>query len=783
MFGIEVENICKIGEEYENIVVGHVISVEKHPQADRLSICSVDVGESEPIQIICGAPNIGEKQFVPVARIGAKLGRKTIKEVKLRRVKSFGMICSEKELKLSDDHSGIMIFKAKYKPGTPLTKALDIEDAIMEVEITPNRPDLLGMIGIARDVSVMLDKEYKIPDFSFEEIEEPASDQIALELEAEELCPRYCARVIKNVEVKHSPDWMQKRLNAVGFRPINNIVDVTNYILMEQGHPLHAFALDKISDSKIIVRCAKENEEITLLDEEKYKLNPDNLVIADSKKPIALAGVMGGLKSSINEKTNAVVLECAYFNPKNIRKTSNEYNLTSESSSRFERGMDPNKLEKIIDRAAYLIQLTAGGEICAGVIDEYPIKSKPKKILLRTARINKLLSTKIFTDEIVHYLEKLEFSVKSTPWNKEFHRVQENNFQVTVPTFRPDIEREIDLIEEVARCYGYNKIEAKYYKRKIEDSFKIRLLRKIRTHLVKLGFFEVCNLSFSNTDLLDKLAIPAADKRRNVVELENPIGDQFSILRTSLIPDLLSNVKLNLAQNFDNFKLFELNKVYLKESTTSCSEPIFLTGVIVSNFRQEYWKEKQQSPSYFDVKGIVESLFEILQFQNGLEYKNSKIPYFAQEQCADIYPQTGGFIGSIGIISNKILSNFDIKSPCLLLDINISELIQLLSRAELTYKKIIKYPAVFRDIALVAPKNISMSEIKKIIKSVKPNIIRNITLFDLYTGSQIEEFHRSLTFRIEFQSSISTLTDNYIDKIFDKIVKKLLYDKKIKLRQ
>ncbi|MCK4339110.1 MAG: phenylalanine--tRNA ligase subunit beta, partial [Candidatus Cloacimonetes bacterium] len=465
MYGIEVENIIHFGDEYENIVVGKIVSVKPHPKSDHLSVCLVDVGENKPLSVICGAPNVKENQNVPLAKIGAMLGDFKIKKSKLRGIESYGVICSEKELGISDDHSGIMVLEGEYNAGTPFAEVLKIDDYVIDVEITPNRPDLLGMIGIAREVAVMLDTKYTTPKIEFNPDmsgKQLTSELLSVEIDDPELCPRYCGRLIKNITVKPSPGWVQTRLKAVGLRPINNIVDITNYILMEYGHPLHAFDYENISENKIIVRRAKDGEKIELLDEQIYTLSSQNLVIADNEKPVALAGIMGGVNSSILSTTKDIVLECACFNPKNIRATSLSLNLESDSSYRFERGMDPNRLEEVIDRTAQLIQLTAGGEICKGIVDVYPKKILPKKVFLRTQRVNHILDTKLQPYTIKSYLLKFEFPI--------FEKGE--NFEVTIPTFRPDLEREIDIIEEIARYYGYKNIRSKFSLPRIEDRQK-----------------------------------------------------------------------------------------------------------------------------------------------------------------------------------------------------------------------------------------------------------------------------------------------------------------------
>ena len=773
MFGLEVEKITDMGAALDNIVVGKIEKINEHPNADKLSVCMVDVGEDSSLQIICGAPNIEENQKVPVAKVGAKLGENEITSVKLRGVKSYGMICSEKELNLSEDHSGIMVLNESLNVGTQLAKALELDDYIIEVEVTPNRPDLLGILGIARESAAMLEKDYSNPATIITEVATPASELISVNIKNSELCSRYTARVIKDVKVKPSPLWLQKKLRSVGMRPINNIVDVTNYILMEQGHPIHAFDLDKVEDNKIIVRQAEKGEKITLLDEETYKLNPNNLVIADSKKPMALAGIMGGTNSSINQKTTDIVLECACFNALNIRNTSRELKVESDSSYRFERIMDPNRLKEIINRTAYLIQQTAGGKITKGIVDNYPEKIKPKKITLRPERANDLLKTDIKTEIMKHYLENLELEVIS----------KDNVLEVTVPTFRPDITREIDLIEEISRSYGYNNIDSSYDIERIENSLKRIMQRKMRNFLVNQGFYEVCNLSFSSQQELDRLQISEDHKLRNAADLKNPLGDHFSIMRTTLIPDLLQNIAHNLSQNFQNFKLFELNKVYFQFNNNT-EEAIHLTGSLVGNYFESYWKEEQDKVDFFDVKGIVECLLNnIFELQeNFIDFSHTAQPYYANNLGAEIKFKNK-FIGSLGKINRDVLIEYDIEEPVWLFDLDFSSIFALLPKEKFNYEPISKFPSLIRDAALVAPKAVPVAEIVDIITSVKPGLIKNVELFDVYEGEQIDEQHRSLAFRIEFQSKEKTLTDKYVDKIFDKIIDELDDKKKITLRR
>ncbi len=773
MFGLEVEEVIQPGKEFYNIVVGKVISVEKHPNADKLSLCQVDVGGDEALSIICGAPNVVKDIIVPVAMIGAKLGDFEIKKAKLRGVESFGMICSEKELGVSDEHSGIMIIKQDFEPGTPFADAMGINDHIIEVEVTPNRPDLLGMIGVAREVAVMLNTEYEHPEIVFEESEVKTEDEISVIIEDAEKCPRYCARMVKGITVQPSPAWMQRKLIASGLRPINNIVDVTNYVLLEYGQPLHAFDYTKIKDKTIVVRTAKDKEKMMLLDETELKLHPDNLLIADTVHPLALAGIMGGLGSSINESTEDVVIECAYFDPRNIRASALEYGLQTDSSYRFERGMDPNGLIEIIDRAAQLMQLTGGGEISSGVVDSYPNKIEQKILPLRVSRTNSILNAKMSADEVENYLNSFEFATKKT---------SDDSFEVIVPTFRPDIEREIDIIEELARCYGYNNVESFFWVNRIDNKQKRTVVRLAKNHLISLGFFEVNNMSFAGTDELDALKVPENDFRRNVVELANPMGEQFSIMRTTLIPDLLKNVALNISYKFENFKLFELNRIYLKDGRDTFSEPTYLTGVIVGEFDPFYWKEKHRATSFYDVKGVLESVFSKIHCSENITYKVSHQPYYEKDSAADIFLDEKK-IGSCGIMKDDVLKSFEIVAPVLLFDIDLSNIIPLYNDKDIRFKEIVKYPSVLRDIAVIVPSDIEVGTIKQVIKSIDPNIIKDVQLFDVYTGKQIKPGCRSLAFNITFQSETSTLTDKFVDKLFDNIVNKLSREHQIELRQ
>lgn len=771
LFGLEVESITSQEEKYENIVVGKVLSIKRHPKAEHLKVCQVDIGSGKTLSIVCGAPNIKEDIIVPVAKVGAFIEGKPISQIEIHDVLSLGMICSEKELGISEDHSGVMVLPENISPGTPIKKALHLDDTIIEVEVTPNRPDLLGMLGIAREVAAMLNTTYTKPKISFNETQPPTEKFISVEIQNPDLCPRYCARLVKNITLKPSPLWIQARLRACGLRPINNVVDITNYVMLEYGQPIHAFDFDQIAQHKIIIRTAKEGEKITLLNGNEYTLNSENLLIADPEKPIALAGIMGSSYSSILPTTKNVIIECAYFKPQNIRKSSISLGVSTDASYRYERGTEPNRLEEIVNRVAQLIQETAGGEICQGIVDKYPKKILPPTISLRPERVNKILATQLTTPEICSYLERFEFTINE----------KEDILSVTAPTFRPDIKEEIDLIEEIARAYGYQNITSPYFIPHIENRWQKRIFRKILTHLVEIGFFEVCNLSFTSPSYFDKLRLPSDDPRRQAIELTNPPGEHFSILRTSLIPNLLNNAALNLSQNYEDFKLFELNKVYWAEDADLTFEPYFLTGIIVGNASPFHWTQKSEEPSFFDVKGIIESLLKILRVEN-VRFIPSREPFYLQDQAAEIIVNDTS-VGSLGVLNQEVCKNFDIGPSVRLFNLNMTKLLQLIPKTEKTYSPPIKFPPLTRDIALISPVDLSAAEIESAIRSVKPDIIKDVKLFDVFTGKQIKKGFRSLAFHITFQSPKQTLIDEYVDKLFDKIIKKLQTELKIEVRQ
>ncbi|MCD4795671.1 MAG: phenylalanine--tRNA ligase subunit beta [Candidatus Cloacimonetes bacterium] len=767
--GIEVEAIVNLGENLKDIKVGKIIEKKQHPNADKLSICIVDDGK-EKLQVICGAPNCAVDKKIAFAPIGTKFGEFVIKKVKLRGEESFGMICSEKELGISNDHDGILILPEDAPTGKDLSSYMEQNDTIYEVEITPNRPDLLGMIGVARDVSALLSIPLKIPDIKINESSEEISGKLELQNEAPDLCPRYTARMIKGVTIKESPEWLKKRLTSIGLRPINNVVDVTNFVMMEFGHPLHAFDYAKIAGKKIIVRKAINGEKFPALDEETYELKNTELVIADTEKPIAIAGVIGGENSHITESTIDIVIEAANFLYSSIRKTSNRLKISTDSSYRFERDIADETADVVSKRAAQLILEIAGGTLLKGKLDSFPDPKTSLIVKIRKSRVKRILSIDVSSDIIKKYLEALELKF-----------IEEKNevLSFEIPPFRKDLSREIDLIEEIIRLYGYDHVPMSQKPQQIMNRTLFFARRKLKDILVNNGFCEVKNWSFGDPEDLDKLGIPANDERRNFALLKNPLGNRFSIMRSMLIPDILNNALFNINHGSKNIKIFELIKVYTRKDQKLATERFHLSGLLTGNCNPVHWSEELHQIDFFDVKGIIEELILSLGGFTA-KFKNSNEPFYQPCINADVIFKNE-VIGSFGKIDPKIATGFGIKQPLYLFDIYLYKIFSLSEIPVPLFKEIPKYPPVLRDLSFLISKKIKFSSIIETIKNVD-NTISKVDLFDEYVGENIEKHIRSLTFSIVFSSAIKTLTDEYINNIFKNVVAELKDKYNIEMR-
>ncbi|MDO8885552.1 phenylalanine--tRNA ligase subunit beta [Candidatus Oleimmundimicrobium sp.] len=762
--GTAVESVQYLGKGLENIVVGQIKKIESHPNADKLVVCQVDVGAEAELTIVCGAKNMKEGDKVPVALVGAVLPNgMEIKKAKLRSVESYGMMCSAIELNIGDDASGLMILDPKLKIGEELSKTLNLKDVILELEITPNRPDCLGTIGIAREVTAITDGKLKKPVIEIEESEKLANDFAGVEIVDPELCPRYVARIIKDVKIGPSPRWFQQRLKAVGLRPINNIVDITNYVMWETSQPLHAFDYEKIKNGKIIVRRAKNNETILTLDDVERRLDDSMLVIADSSGPIALAGVMGGVKSEVSESTTTILLESAYFKPTNIMRTSRGLGLISESSLRFERGTDPGGTVFAADRAAQLMAEFANGKVLKGIIDVYPKKIMPKTLKLRVNCVNEILGTDLPAGEMDKILESLEIEVSKAE--------QDNQLNVLIPTFRPDLEREIDLIEEIGRIYGYNRIQSTLPESSGKQgglSLSQKIEKRIKNSLTSSGFWETINYSFVTPNFYEKIRLDKKDPLAKCVLLKNPLSEEQSVLRTTLIPGLLDVAKRNVNRDIYNAQVFEMGRVFRPVSGKELpDEPLMVAGAATGSWSEGQWFGKEPLIDFFDVKGAIENLLADLGIKDWF-LRKALHSTFHPGKCAELLID-GDVAGILGEVHPEVNAAYEFPNKVVVFELFVSKLVshaKLLTR----FEEIPRYPGISLDVSLIVDEKVLNEQIVKVIRAAGDKLLKEVRLFDLYTGKNIPTGKKSLAYSLTYQASDRTLTDEEVMKVQKRVI-------------
>ncbi|MCL2062840.1 MAG: phenylalanine--tRNA ligase subunit beta [Candidatus Cloacimonetes bacterium] len=813
--GIEVESVKKTGDLLNSIIIAEIIEKEKHPEADKLSVCMVFDGDNTH-QVVCGAPNCAKGQKIAFAPIGTEFPDLKLKKVKLRGVESHGMICSERELGLSDEHDGILVLPEYTKIGKNLDSVLGISDTIYEVEITPNRPDLLGMVGIARDLSAQLGLELR-EDFNIKqptsqistENDKNLSSDFCVEILETELCTRYIAARIKGVSVKASPQWLIDKLNIAEIKPINNVVDITNYVMYKYGHPLHAFDSNNVKGNKIIVRKSHPKEVFPALDNNIYSLTGNELVIADTEKTIALAGVIGGKNSHITEDTTDIILEAACFNSSLTRKTSSSLKIYTDSSYRFERGMAEKTCEIISSEATELILKLAGGALATEMIDVYPNHQKRQIIALRPERARKLLAIDISDLEIVGYMERLGLKkIQITSPNPTTDAENNNILHFEIPEFRIDLLKEIDLIEEIIRLHGFEKVKSSPEVQNIMNTGVFYTRRGIKNVFMNNGFFEAVNISFSDPIYLDMLNLAEDDNRRDTVKILNPQGESFSIMRSTLLPGLLKNTLLNLNHGADSIKLFELNKVFFehgrgkddtektddlnkshlpfrneggKNKKSKLSEKWRLTGVMAGKYNPIYWKEKIEDVSFYDVKGMFDgSLLGYIGIKN-IDIVPTSEPFYLPNNGFSMI-QKDAVLGSFGRLDKKVLQKFDIDCDVYVFDFDFDKIMEIADFEFSKFKEIPKYPIVYRDLSFIISEEYRINDVIKTIVAVNPKIIQFVTPFDQFKGKQIPEGFRSLSINISLVSETKTLTDEQIKNIMNSIINRL-YDKfKIEMR-
>ena len=746
--GIACEDVQSTSACLDKVVVGQVLELNAVEGADKIKRAVVSVGK-EKLQVICGAPNVAVGQKVPVATIGAKLaGGMEIKQARIRGVDSFGMICSESELGISTDHSGIMVLNGNAKLGTPLVKVLDYNDYIMTFELTPNRGDSMSAIGIARDLAALGSVRLKRPKFKIKPSKKKARSFIKIRIDDTKACPRYAARIIQGIKITESPWWIKKKLLMCGVRPINNVVDITNLVMLECGHPLHAFDYDRFGSTEIVVRRAKNGESFTTLDGKAHKLTPDVLLITNGKEGVAAGGVMGGLNSEVEIDTINILLEAAYFDPAVIRRSRKQLGMISESQARFEKGADPNGVEYAINRTAFLFQEICGGEVLDGVVDAYPKKIKPKTILLRPERCNYLLGTKLTTAKMKKVLKDLEFKVGGM-----------QRLSVQVPTFRPDIEREVDLIEEIARIYGYENIPDAiknigplYTPTGYIEKFK----SEIRQILTGLGFDEIIGHGF-NESRLARLVDPDAP----FVKVQNPISAELDVMRNSLIPFALNIVQNNLNFRTMNLRLFEIGKVYFPPDKKGNWVEEDRLLILATGESPITWRDKPRQFDYYDITGAISTLNNHFRWPQ-FSFKKAKINSFDEALSFSIFSGSSQ-VGQVGQLAGRIADKLDIKQKVYIAEMPLNQFLEL-SKPLIEFRPLPIYPAAPRDIAILVRETVKAGEIMAIIKKSVGPLAESVSIFDLYQGKQIETGKKSLAVSIVYRSVEGSLSNEQVER-------------------
>lgn len=757
--GSKVETVINLGKEISNVVVGKVLSIENHPNADKLVITKVDIGKAEPIQIVTGATNLYEGAYVPVALNGSTLPNGVkIKTGKLRGVESQGMMCSIEELNLTLGdcpeaiEDGIYIFDYEPPLGADVKPLFGLDDDIIEFEITSNRPDCFSIIGIARETAATFNKPLRFPKIELkEEAGEDVDDYISVEIKNPELCPRYACRVVKDIKVEPSPKWLRQRLKAAGIRPINNFVDITNYVMLELGQPMHAFDISTI-DNKIIVRNAKDGEEFVTLDGNKRTLDSSMLVISDTNKAVAIAGVMGGENSKVNPDAKAILFESANFNGSNVRITAKKLGMRTDASSIYEKGIDPNLAEIALDRAVQLVEELGAGKVVKGKVDCYPNKLEEWTVKYSTEGINKLLGTNISSKQMIDLLDRLQ--------------IKADGNLAYIKTFRPDLQIEADLAEEVARLYGYDNIETtlavgtptvgkKSYSQNIQDL--------IVDTLTGLGLCEAVTYSFDSPKVFDKLKISKDSDLRKAVTISNPLGEDFSIMRTIPLNGILQSLSTNYNRRNEEALLFDIATVYITKSIPVTELPDERNQLAIGMYGKY---------DFYDLKGIIETLFEVLGIKNKIEFDaENKLEFMHPGRTAKILLNKIQ-IGYLGQLHPDVASNYKIDTEVYIAVIDIQELIQN-SNLERVYKSLPKFPAITRDIAMLIKDEIPVKKIEDIIKQKGGKLIEAINLFDVYKGKQIQQGFKSVAYSIVYRADDHTLKDEEVNASMKKILKGL----------
>lgn len=766
--GVEVEGVSLFQDKVKGVVVGKILSLHPHDRAAGLMIVEVDAGLSRHI-VVCGADNIKEGDLVPFALPGAVLpGNNQVEERNIHGVNSEGMLCSAGELGLEfvQAEEGILLLESKINPGRDIGEVLKFGDHIFELGLTPNRADCLGLLGIAYEVATLIGGEVKLPPVVPLERGEPVKNFLSVEVADYNLCPRYTAHLIKDVSVSPSPLWLQRRLLAVGIRPVSNVVDISNYVMWETGQPLHVFDYDLISGRKIIVRCAESGEKAVTLDEVERVLDKDMLVIADQDRVIGLAGIMGAENTGISSSTTTVALEAAFFKASEIRKTAKKLNLSSDASQRFERGVNPAGVLKALNRAAYLIAQLAGGKICTEPVDRSEASFLPSEVDLCHRHVSRLLGLEIGATDIEDIFHRLGFQ----------SRKKEGGWVVTAPLRRGDIKEGVDIIEEIARIHGYEHIPASLPQGVLTgggENFKQKLRALSVEVLVACGFQEVITFSFMNPHFFDRLGLPADDSRRKSILLKNPLSEEQRAMCTTIIPNLLNTVNYNLGQRIYNQCLFEVGSIFLAEDLPLQKLPqerMTLSLAVTGKITEDSWQGKAKALDFFFCKGALEALFRRLGVDD-YRFEAASLPVYHPTKAAEIFINDE-MVGTIGEIHPVVQEEFGLRQTVCAAELNLDLLIQ---KANIVprYQQLSRYPVVLRDIAVVVARDIPYAAVHKCIVSAGGNLVESVQLFDLYEGKQIAEGYRSFAFAIRYRSREKTLTDVEVNTVHQRIEESL----------
>ena len=759
MTGSKVEKVDFFGKETNGVEVCKILEIEQHPDADRLKVTKVEVANGEILQIVTNATNIKVGDYVPVARIGAVLpGDFKIKKGKLRGVLSEGMFCGAEELTIPsafvEDHKkdGIYILdhQDSFELGMDVRDVLGINDALIEFEITSNRPDCRSIIGIAREAAVTLGKELKYPEIKVQACDEEMSFEIDIQTD---LCKRYCGRVVKDVKVGPSPYWMQRKLIEAGMRPISNIVDITNYVMLELGQPLHAFDLDDIKYNKMTVKMAEEGEKFTTLDGVERTLTSDMLVIGNQDKTLDLAGIMGGENSEIKDTTTSIFIEGASFAKENIRATSKKLGLRTEASSRFEKGIDINLAEEAVNRACQLIEELGCGTVLNGMLDYYPQKEEVQKVTVNPVRINKLLGVNVPMDKFINILESLEFKC---------NLVSSEVLELEVPTFRLDITEDADILEEIARIYGYDNIPSASLEGNATAGVKTdkqKFIDNVKSNSIACGLNEILTYSFVSPRGVDKINLPADDEKRNFVKIMNPLGEETSVMRTTLIPNMLDVISTNISHKVEEVSAFECGNTFIPQEGLPIETKKYCVGM--------YGKEVD----FFVLKGVIESVLNNVGLKGyEIEPETTNLT-FHPGRCAKIV-YNNIYIGTFGELHPDVIENYNLGQRVYVAEINIDTVFENLNLTK-SYNPLPKYPSTSRDIALIVKDEVFVKQIEDIIKANGEDLVESYKLFDVYKGAQIEEGHKSIAYSITYRSKDKTLTDEDVAKVHEKILSEL----------